>query len=436
VRQQLRPLMKTAQSRSVELFERARAVIAGGVDSPVRAGGAVGSPPPVVARAHGSHIVDVDGREYIDYLCAYGPVLLGHSHPAVTAAVARALEDGAVFGGTHPEEIRLAERIATLMPSMERLRFVSTGTEACMSAVRVARAFTRRETIARLHGDYHGHSDEMIFSAGASSDSAPTLACGVTSAVVNGVVVLPYNDASAIERALEGKTVSALIMEPIAGNMGLVLPDDGYLARVREACTRTGTVLIFDEVITGFRVGLGGAQEHFKIRPDLTCVGKTLGGGLPIAAFGGRRDIIACLAPEGSVFQGGTFAGNPVCVAAAHAFLDVLEVDTGFHERLNALAKRLAAGARDALSSAGLQYPVVQFASMVDFAFRTGPPPRNYAQAAEADGDAYAHYYWKMLERGIFLPPSKMELMFVTAAHTIEDVDVTIDAMRHVLAQS
>ena len=253
--------MKTAQSRSADLFERARTVIAGGVDSPVRAGGAVGSPPPLIARAHGSRIIDVDGREYIDYLFAYGPMLLGHSHRAITAAVARALQDGAVFGATHPEEIRLAERIATLMPSMERLRFVSTGTEACMSAVRVARAFTGRERIARLRGNYHGHGDEMIFSAGASSESTPTLACGVASAVVDGVLVLPYNDADAIERSLEAKTVAALIMEPIAGNMGLVLPEDGYLAHVREACTRTDTVLIFDEVITGFRVGLAARKS-------------------------------------------------------------------------------------------------------------------------------------------------------------------------------
>ncbi|HEV2908338.1 MAG TPA: aminotransferase class III-fold pyridoxal phosphate-dependent enzyme, partial [Candidatus Eremiobacteraceae bacterium] len=244
------------------------------------------------------------------------------------------------------------------------------------------------------------------------------------------------NDAAAVDRALESKTVAALIMEPIAGNMGLVLPEDGYLERVREACTRAGTVLIFDEVITGFRVGLGGAQERFGISPDLTCIGKTLGGGLPIAAFGGRRDIMACLAPEGSVFQGGTFAGNPVCVAAAHAFLDVLEADAGFYERLDMLARRLAVGAREALSSAGSQYPVVQFASMVDFAFRSGGPPRDYAQSAQADGDEYARYYWRMLARGIFLPPSKMELMFVSAAHTVEDIDVTVDAMRHALARA
>lgn len=393
----------------------------------------MGAPPPPLARARGSHVYDVDGREYIDYLCAYGPVLLGHAHPAVTAAVSAALERGAVFGATHPEEIRLAERLAVHMPSLERMRFVNTGTEACMSAVRVARAFTRRERIVRLRGHYHGHSDEMIFSAGASSNSAPTLACGVTRAAMDDVAVLSFNDAAAIERTLEPETSAALILEPIAGNMGLVLPQEGYLARVREACTRTGTVLIFDEVITGFRVGLGGAQQLYGVFPDLTCIGKTLGGGLPIAAFGGREDIMASLAPEGNVFQGGTFAGNPICVAAAHAFLDVLEGDSTLHSRLDQLARRLADGTRAALSDAGLDYPVVQLASMVDFAFRPGPPPRDHEQAAEADSDAYARYYWKMLERGVFLPPSKMELMFLTAAHTEQDIDRTIAAMRETL---
>jgi glutamate-1-semialdehyde 2,1-aminomutase len=302
-----------------------------------------------------------------------------------------------------------------------------------MSAVRVARAFTRRERIARLRGHYHGHSDEMIFSAGASSNSAPTIACGVTRAAMGEVVVLPFNDAPAMERALESRSIAALILEPIAGNMGLVLPEEGYLARVRGACTRTGTALIFDEVITGFRVGLGGAQELYDVHPDLTCIGKTLGGGLPIAAFGGREDIMACLAPDGEVFQGGTFAGNPICVAAAHAFLDLLEGDPSLHARLEALACRLAEGARVVLRNAGLDFPVVQLASMVDFAFRPGPPPRDYEQAVQADADAYARYYWKMLERGVFLPPSKMELMFLTAAHTEEDIDRTIAAMRESL---
>ena len=426
--------MTGAPPRSPSVDDRARAVLAGGVDSPVRAGAAVGAMPPAIAHASGSRIVDVDGNEYIDYLCAYGPVLLRHGHPGVAAAVRDAAMRGTVLGATHPKEIRLAERIRALMPSMERLRFVNTGTEACLSAPRVARAFTGRERVVRLRGHYHGHSDEMIFSAGASSNSQPSLACGVTRAAASCVVILPYNEVRALEAALRDERVAAVILEPIAANMGLVLPDDGYLGAVRAACDRTGSLLIFDEVITGFRVARGGAQAHYGVRPDLTCIGKTLGGGLPIAAFGGREDVMAELAPQGGVFQGGTFAGNPVCVAAAHAFLDALDADPDLHARLDARARRLADGARAALADAGSHFPVVQLASIVDFAFRQGAAPRDYVEAAQADGDAYARYYWNMLERGIFLPPSKMEVMFLTAAHTDEDVDRTVDAMRESLA--
>lgn len=412
------------------------AVIAGGVDSPVRAGKAVGARPPPIARARGSRIYDVNGREYIDYLCAYGPVLLGHAHPAVARAVQRALADGAVFGATHPEEARLAERIARWVPAMERLRFVNTGTEACASAIRVARSYTARARIARCAGNYHGHSDAMIFSAGASSNSNPSLDSGVSSGVSAEVDILPYNACAPLEAALRGGQVAAFIVEPVAGNMGLVLPDPGYLQTLRALCTRYGTLLIFDEIITGFRLGLGGAQELLGVRPDLTCIGKTLGGGLPIAAFGGRADIMACLAPDGHVFQGGTFSGNPVCVAAAHAFLDVLESDRTFHSRLDALAKRLARGAQAAIHARRLDFPVVQLASIVDFAFRPGAPPRDYVEASEADGAAYARYYWAMLERGIFLPPSKMEVMFLSAAHTEEDVDLTIAAIHDSLERT
>ena len=401
--------------------------------SPVRAELPDGAGLPLIVRAHGSRVHDLDGREYVDYLCAYGPVLLGHAHPAIAQAVTRALQDGAVFGATHPDEIRLAERIKKLMPSMERLRFVNTGTEACASAIRVARAYTQRERIARCAGNYHGHSDAMIFSAGASANSSPTLASGVSRGATAEVDILPYNACAPVEAALRGGEVAALIVEPVAANMGLVLPDNRYLETLRALCTRHGTLLIFDEVITGFRLGLGGAQELFGVRPDLTCIGKTLGGGLPIAAFGGRADIMACLAPDGHVFQGGTFSGNPICVAAANAFLDVLESDPMFHTRLDALAKRLARSAQDVIRSHGLDYPVVQIASIVDFAFRSGAPPRDYAEASQADGDAYARYYWAMLERGVFLPPSKMEVMFLTAAHTEEDVDRTVAIIRESL---
>jgi glutamate-1-semialdehyde 2,1-aminomutase len=430
------PDLKVAHTRAGTLCERAQRSLAGGVDSPVRAGAPLGAPPPGVARAAGSRIYDVDDREYVDYLCAYGPVLLGHADPGVTAAVNVALENGAVFGATHPQEVRLAERLIAHMPSLERVRFVNSGTEACMSAIRLARAFTQREKIVRFEGNYHGHSDEMLFSAGASSNSAPALSSGVTPALRSDVSVLPYNDLAAVEALLREQPIAAVILEPVVANMGLVMPRDGYLAGLRQACSRHGALLVFDEVITGFRIGLGGAQARYGVRPDLTCVGKTLGGGLPIAAFGGRVEIMAHLAPEGGVFQGGTFSGNPACVAAAHAFLDALEAEPRFYERLDALAQCLARGARDAIAAAGLGYPVVQLASIVDFAFRSGSPPQDFTEAAQADGAAYARYYWEMLERGIFLPPSKMEVMFLTGAHTEEDVDRTIVAMHEALADS
>jgi glutamate-1-semialdehyde 2,1-aminomutase len=428
--------VKTAPARNSALFERARRCLAGGVDSPVRAGAPMGAPPPVITHAAGSRVYDAESREYIDYLCAYGPVLLGHAHAGVAAAVRLALESGAVFGATHPEEVRLAERIIAHMPSLERVRFVNSGTEACMSAIRLARAFTRREKIVRFAGNYHGHSDEMIFSAGASSNSTPTLSSGVTPAVRADVVMLPYNDLAAAEAVLREQPIAAVILEPVVGNMGLIMPVDGYLLGLRQACSRSGALLVFDEVITGFRLGLGGAQALYGVRADLTCIGKTLGGGLPIAAFGGRAEIMAHLAPEGAVFQGGTFSGNPACVGAANAFLDALEAQPRFHERLDALAQRLALGAREAIDVVGLSYPVVQLASIVDFTFRPGAAPQSYAEAAQADGAAYARYYWAMLERGVFLPPSMLEVMFLTAAHTEEDIDQTIVAMREALAET
>jgi len=426
---------RAAGPASIQEFAHARRVLAGGVDSPVRAGKPVGMHPPVLCAARGSHVTDADGRDYIDYLCAYGPVLLGHADASVSAAISAAAANGAVFGATHPSEVRLAERIRRHLPSMELLRFVSTGTESCMSAIRVARSFTRRHKIVRFTGNYHGHCDEMIFSAGASSNSNATIAAGITPAAAGNVITLSYNDLAAVAAAFaeHGHEVAAVIVEPVCANMGLVLPIDGYLDGLRRLCDRSGALLIFDEIITGFRLGLGGAQAWCSVKSDLTCIGKVLGGGLPIAAFGGRADVMSVLAPDGEVFQGGTFSGNPLCVAAAHALLDRLEGDPTFYEDLSAKSSQLAAGAKAALEDAGLAYPVVQIASIVDFMFRTGEPHRDYAAARESDAAAYARFYHAMLERGIHLAPSQMEVMFVTAAHTEEDVGRTIAALREAL---
>ncbi|MBC5824544.1 MAG: glutamate-1-semialdehyde 2,1-aminomutase [Candidatus Eremiobacteraeota bacterium] len=419
-------------------FSRAARYLAGGVDSPVRAGAPMGGPGPILRAARGSRVFDIDGREYIDYLCAYGPVILGHSHPAISAAVAAASQAGTVFGTTHDEEIRLAERLTTHLPSLERLRFVNTGTEACMSAVRLARAHTGRSKLVRFVGNYHGHSDGMIFSAGASANTARNGRSGVTRGVARDVIVLPYDDVAALRECFgrHRADIAAVIVEPVAANMGLVLPDARFLSELCALCRESKALSIFDEVITGFRLGLGGAQGRLGILPDLTCLGKALGGGLPIAAFGGRQAIMDGLAPVGAVFAGGTFSGNPLCVAAARACLDVIEGDVGFYPRLESLGRRLASGAQAALVKAGLPYPVVSIASMVDFMFRTGPPHRDAAQAAQADSGAYARFYWAMLDEGIMLAPSQNEVMFLTAAHTEKDVDATIGAIERALLRS
>lgn len=417
-------------------FAKARESLAGGVDSPVRAGLPVGEPTPFITSGKGAHVFDAEGREYIDYLCAYGPVLLGHADRRIARAVDSAIRKGAVFGATHPEEVRLAERICTRFPSIERVRFVSTGTEACMSAIRVARSVTRREKIVRFAGCYHGHSDEMIFGAGASSLSSATLESGVTQGVVDDVIIVPYNNLPALDLALRehANDVGAVIVEPVAANMGLCLPDPDYLQALRDRTQAIGALLIFDEVITGFRLGRSGAQGAYQIRPDLTCIGKMLGGGLPIAAFGGAADIMAALAPGGPVFVGGTFSGNPTCVAAAHAFLDAIDSDEKFFVKLEDLARRLAAGLETIIESLDLGYPVVQCASMVDFMFQTGMPHRNLREAKEADAKAYARYYHAMLDRGILLPPSQMELMFLTASHSEADVEATLAAAERALS--
>ncbi len=416
----------------MNLFTRAAGAIAGGVDSPVRAGAAVGGEPFVQARGEGPYAFDAAGRRYVDYVMAYGPLLLGHAHPLVSRGLDEIAARGAVFGSTHEDEIVLAERIRSHLPSMERLRFATTGTEAVMGAIRVARAFTGRPAIVRFAGNYHGHSDVALLGAGASAHTEDAVRAGIPPAALGDLGIARYNDLDDLDRVLalpstRGRT-AAIILEPIVGNMGLVLPEDGFLAGVFARARAAGALVIFDEVITWLRLGVEGAQGRLGFRPDLTVLGKNLGGGYPLAAFGGRADVMAELAPPGAVFAGGTHAGNPFSIAIGLRVLDFFERHPEAYARMRELAERLAQGIREILAHLELNYAVVALESIVDFKFRPGPPTRNYDDQARADAAAYAAYYHAMRERGVLLPPSQNEVMFLSTAHTPADVEVTLAA--------
>lgn len=385
----------------------------------------------VQGSAEGAYAFDESGRRYIDYVMAYGPLLFGHTNPALTTGLDGLARHGFVWGSTHPEEIRLAERIRSHVPSMQRLRFVTSGTEAMMSAVRVARAYTRRSRILKFAGCYHGHFDLALLDAGASAHTQAAPDGGIPDGVVGDVVVARYNDLTHVDALLSGQEgdLAAIVVEPICGNMGYVSPAPGFLEGLRARATRWGAMLIFDEVITWLRFGLGGAQERLGVFPDLTAVGKIMGGGVPIAAFGGRRDVMSVLAPLGRTFTGGTHGGNPFCVALAHRVLDLLESRPEYYARMRRTAQRLADGIRGVFARRELPFAVVQHESIVDFKFRAGAPGRNFDDALAADNRAYGAYYHAMLERGVLLPPSQNEVMFVSTAHTVEDVDETIDAI-------
>ena len=419
--------MKTARSS----IERAEAVLAGGCDSPVRSGWGVGGPMFVQSRAQGAYAFDEAGRRYVDYIMAYGPLLFGHTHPALVTGLDDIAKDGFVWGTTHPQEIRLAERIRSYLPSMERMRFVSTGTEAVMSAIRVARAFTRRNLILKFAGNYHGHFDLALLNAGASAHTNDAQASGIPDGVMRDVVVARYNDLASVDAFLAGREdeLAAIILEPIVGNMGYVTPVAGFIEGLRERTQRCGALLIFDEVITWLRFGLRGAQARVDVTPDMTTIGKIMGGGAPIAAFGGREDVMAVLAPTGGTFTGGTHGGNPFSVAMAHRVIDLLEAHPEYYDHMRGLAERLADGIRAIFHERALRYAVVQHESIVDFKFRPGPPNQNYDDALAADKKQYAAYYHAMLERGILLPPSQNEVMFVSTAHTSTDIDETIRAL-------
>jgi glutamate-1-semialdehyde 2,1-aminomutase len=412
-------------------IEQAHAVLAGGCDSPVRSGWSVGGPMFVQAGASGAYAYGEEGRRYIDYIMAYGPLLFGHTHPALIRDLDDLARSGFVWGTTHPEEVRLAERIRAYIPSMERMRFVTTGTEAVMSAVRVARAFTRRPLILKFAGNYHGHFDLALLDAGASAHTADATACGIPDGVMRDVVVARYNDLANVDSLLRGREdgLAAIVVEPIVANMGVVTPVAGFLEGLRERATRYGALLIFDEVITWLRFGLGGAQGRVGVTPDVTALGKIMGGGAPIAAFGGREDIMNVLAPIGNTFTGGTHGGNPFCVGMAHRVLDLLEMHPDYYDQMRELATRLADGIRAIFRERSLPYAVVQHESIVDFKFRAGPPNRDYNDARAADKQKYADYWHAMLDRGVLLPPSQNEVMFVSTAHTTADIDETLDAV-------
>ena len=408
-------------SRSRAAFRRARRSIPGGVNSPVRAFRAVGGHPILIRRARGSWLEDIDGNRFVDYVGSWGPLIFGHAHPAIVAAVAAAAKRGTTYGAPTEGETELAELIRSGFPRMDRVRLVSSGTEACMSALRLARAFTGRSKVVKFTGCYHGHADLLLVQAGsgAATFGSPT-SPGVES---ESTMVLPYNDASAFTRAMKrmGKKIAAVIVEPVAGNMGVVPPLMGFLESLREETRRAGALLIFDEVITGFRLGWGGAQKLLGIEPDLTTLGKIIGGGLPLAAFGGRREIMGLLSPEGPVYQAGTLSGNPVAVAAGLAQLRRLKSDLSIYRRLDSMAAALEAPFLDR----GLT--VNRVGSMMTVFFTRGPVT-DWPTAATCNTSAYARFFRSMLDSGVYLPPSQFEAFFVSAAHTRADIQRTLRA--------
>ena len=416
--------------RSIAEFARARNVIAGGVNSPVRALGSVGLSPIFMKSGAGAMLYDVDGHEYLDYLMSWGALLLGHAHPAVTRAIVNAASRGTSFGTPTESESQLAELIVSMMPSIERIRFVSSGTEATLSAVRLARGFTGRSKIVKFAGCYHGHGDSFLIAAGSGALTAGVPdSPGVTDGVAADTIVLPFNDLVAVEEAFESNpgTIAALIVEPYPGNMGLILPRPGYLLELRELCTQHGAVLIFDEVMTGFRVARGGAQAREGVRPDLTTLGKVIGGGLPVAAFGGRVEIMAQLAPDGPVYQAGTLSGNPIAMAAGIAALGVVAADHAFYERLEALGLRLTAGLKAGFDRHGFPSFMNAAGAMFSILF-TPEEVRDLHGAQAADRHLFSKYFGAMLEHGVYFAPSPFESNFLCAAHTTAEIDRTIAA--------
>src|SRR3954466_9581927 len=417
--------MKNSES----LFAEALRYIPGGVNSPVRAFRAVGGQPFFVNQARGARVWDVDGNAYIDYVLSWGPAILGHAHPKVISAVKTAAEHGTSFGIPNPGEVTMAKLICSLVPSVQKVRMTNSGTEACMSAIRLARGFTKRDKIIKFDGCYHGHADSLLVKAGSGAltfgnpDSA-----GVPAAFTQHTIVVPYNDVDAVKAAFAANKnqIAGIIVEPVPGNAGLYLPRAGYLEFLREQTTANGALLIFDEVMTGFRLAPGGAQQRYNITPDLSCFGKVIGGGLPVGAFGGRAEIMDCLAPVGPVYQAGTLSGNPIAMAAGIAALEEL-IATKAHDQLEKLGAQLESGMRDAAKSAGIPVQFNRCGSMFCGYF-TSEPVHNLADAMKSDRERFKRYFHGMLEQGIYLAPSQFEAGFVSTAHTGEDIERTVNA--------
>ena len=422
--------------RSQELFEEAQRYLPGGVNSPVRAFKAVGGTPPFIVRGQGSRIFDADGNEFIDYVCSWGPLILGHSHPQVVEALKQAVERGTTFGAPTELEITLARMISAAIPSVEMIRFVNSGTEATMSALRLARAFTGRDKIVKFAGGYHGHADGLLVKGGSglATLSLPN-SPGVPASYTQSTLVAPYNNTEAVTQLFQHypKEIAAVIVEPVAANMGVVPPQPGFLDSLRQITSQFGALLIFDEVITGFRVAYGGAQTIYGITPDLTCLGKVIGGGLPVGAYGGKREIMQMMAPVGPVYQAGTLSGNPLAMTAGIETLKVLS-QPGVYEHLEKASSCLEEGIAKAVSSLGFKLNISRFASLLTIFF-TDNPVLDYESVSGADAALFSRFFQQLLAQGIYWPPSQFEAAFISIAHSDEDIEFTIGVIEKAFRQ-
>ncbi len=415
------------QSNSEKLFKKAKKCIPGGVNSPVRACRSVGRDPLFIARASGSRLTDADGNEYIDFVCSWGPMIMGHSHPDIVEAIHKAASSGTSFGAPTASEIDLAAMVVEALPSVEKVRFVNSGTEATMSAVRLARGYTGKKVVVKFDGCYHGHADSFLVKAGSGVITLGIPGSpGVPDDIVKNTISIPYNNVELLEKTLRDKSldIACVIVEPVAGNMGCVPPAPGFLETLRSLTSELDVVLIFDEVITGFRLGYGGAQQHYNIAPDLTCLGKIVGGGLPVGAYGGKAEIMNCIAPDGPVYQAGTLSGNPLAMAAGIAALKLLQ-QPGFYEKLNDKAAVFAEQLCGVAEKTGMTTQLNRVGSLLT-CFFTGDEVIDFDTAMKADTERYAQHYRQMLSQGIYLAPSQFEVAFISSAQSDSDLDRTL----------